>query len=88
MTTVGRQRYRPNKPIPFRMRLWIKQHYRCGICGKQIRQRILFKHEINIDHIRPRSHGGTRDPENLQIVHMACNQEKADQCGGCEGCPT
>lgn len=72
--------------MPFRKRMWIRQHYRCGICGRQIRQRVLFKDEINIDHIRPRSHGGTSEPENLQVVHMACNQLKGSNCAGCEFC--
>lgn len=77
---MGRQRYRPNKPLPFRMRLWIKQHYRCPICVRQIRRRILFTDDVNIDHIIPKSKGGTRDPENLAVVHIWCNQAKADSC--------
>jgi len=77
---VGRGKYRPHKPLPFRMRLWIRQRYRCGICGKQIRKRELFKDHINLDHIVAKSKGGTRDPENMSVVHMACNQLKADSC--------
>lgn len=66
--------------------MWINQHYRCGICGRQIRQRQLFTDDINIDHIRPRSHGGPSTPENLQLVHMMCNQAKGANCAGCEQC--
>jgi len=77
---VGRGRYRPHKPLPFRMRLWVKQRYRCGICKKQIRRRDLFKDYINLDHIVAKSKGGTRDPENMSVTHQACNQAKADDC--------
>lgn len=77
---MGRQRYRPNRPLPFRMRLWIRQHYRCPICKKQIRRRILFSDYVNIDHIIAKSKGGTRSPENLAVVHIQCNQLKADAC--------
>lgn len=77
---MGRGKYRPHKPLPFRMRLWMRQRYRCGICKRQIRQRDLFKDHINLDHIRAKSKGGTRDPENMAVVHMECNQLKADSC--------
>ena len=77
---MGRGRYRPNKPLPFRMRLWIKQRYRCPICKRQIRGRELFKDWINLDHIIAKSKGGTRDPDNMAVVHIWCNQAKADSC--------
>lgn len=77
---MSRQRYRPNKPLPFRMRLWVRQHYRCGICGRQIRRRYLFTDHVNLDHIVAKSKGGTRDPDNLSLTHKECNQMKADDC--------
>lgn len=77
---MGRQRRRPNRPLPFRMRLWIRQGYRCGICEKQIRQRNLFDDDINLDHIVAKSKGGTREPDNMAVVHMACNQLKGADC--------
>ena len=33
----------------------------------------------NIDHIKPKSKGGTDRVDNLQIVHISTNQEKADR---------
>lgn len=73
---------RPNrkKYLNFRMRLWIRQHYRCLICRKQIRRRILYTEVLNLDHIIAKSRGGTRDPENLALVHLACNQLKGSDC--------
>jgi len=32
----------------------------------------------NIDHIKPKRKGGTDRIDNLQIVHILTNQEKAD----------
>jgi len=40
-----------------------------------------------IDHIRPRSQGGSNDPRNLQIVHHACNGAKGDAWDGTSGHP-
>lgn len=73
-------RHPKRKYMSFRMRLWIRQHYRCLICRKQIRRRILYSEILNLDHIIPKSRGGTRDPENLALVHLACNQAKASDC--------
>lgn len=73
-------RNRPKRPMPFRMKLWIKQRYRCPLCTKQIRRRILFTDQLNLDHIVAKCRGGTRDPENLALVHLACNQKKGSDC--------
>jgi hypothetical protein len=44
----------------------------CGICGKQI-EGVTF----DIDHIVPRSRGGTDDPDNLRPTHAVCNRSKS-----------
>lgn len=67
----------------------------CGICGENLVLeyqdymlwkkvgRKLFKRRkyinINIDHIIPRSKGGTWDPKNLQLVHKVCNDIKGNK---------
>jgi CRISPR/Cas system Type II protein with McrA/HNH and RuvC-like nuclease domain len=75
----GTQRPR-KKYIPFRYRLWVRQNYRCPICKRQIRRRYLYTDKLNLDHIVPKSRGGTRDPENLALVHIECNQIKGSDC--------
>jgi 5-methylcytosine-specific restriction endonuclease McrA len=75
----GTQRPR-RRFIPFRMRLWIRQYYRCPICTKRIPRAILFSDRLNLDHVVPKSRGGTRDPENLALVHLTCNQAKGSDC--------
>lgn len=46
---------------------------KCFACG-----RTLSDGEITIDHIVARSHGGTGDQVNLQVLCEACNSSKGD----------
>lgn len=41
----------------------------CWLCG----QLILKESEISVDHVIPRSHGGTNAEMNLQPAHILCN---------------
>lgn len=75
----GTQRPR-RKYLPFRYRLWVRQAYKCPICKRYIRRRELYTDKLNLDHIVPKSRGGTRDPENLALVHLRCNQAKGSDC--------
>lgn len=52
----------------------LRQTNLCGICGKQITQ----MKDATIDHIVPTSKGGHDGLSNLQLAHVACNQEKGD----------
>lgn len=47
--------------------------YTCVHCGKKFR-----KNSIDIDHIIPKSKGGTNTPENLQCLCIHCNRSKKD----------
>ena len=47
--------------------------YQCVHCGKNFR-----KGDIQIDHIIPRSKGGTDSAENLQCLCKLCNQKKSN----------
>lgn len=44
----------------------------CHICGKQI----TSTQDLTIDHIIPKSRGGTSKFENLQPAHSKCNSLK------------
>ena len=49
-------------------------HANCAYCDN------LFKlHELTIDHVIPRSIGGTSHISNLVLACKPCNNEKADQ---------
>ena len=49
-----------------------KQKNLCGICGEPLQE------NLTLDHIKPKSFGGSGKLENMQIVHEQCNQEKSD----------
>ncbi|WP_412973660.1 HNH endonuclease [Mycolicibacterium conceptionense] len=50
----------------------------CKICGDPVDMNAnkddLFR--PSVDHIIPRSSGGSDDPSNLQLAHLWCNQVK------------
>ncbi len=46
------------------------KHARCAGCGR-------FTDKVHIDHIHPKSRGGTDDPENLQLLCDKCNLSKS-----------
>ena len=48
--------------------------FRCDLCGISAEERAL-----EVDHILPRSKGGTDDPENLQALCYSCNAMKRDR---------
>jgi len=51
--------------------------YTCQLCGAGPCDRDPFnpnrKVRLNIDHITPKSQGGTDDPDNLRVLCSACN---------------
>lgn len=47
--------------------------YVCAHCGRKIR-----KDDVDVDHIMPKSKGGSNDPRNLQILCRSCNRSKQD----------
>ena len=47
----------------------------CSICRKDIR----FREDLSVDHITPRSKGGTSSFDNLQPAHKRCNQKKGNK---------
>lgn len=54
----------------------------CGICGLPVDMRLTRASGLDcpsVDHIRPRSQGGTHDPANLQLAHLRCNMAKSDR---------
>ena len=49
---------------------------RCLICGGPLRFDARTGEGATIEHILPRSQGGTHEPRNLGIAHWRCNGEK------------
>jgi len=59
-------------------RTWVKGKFRCAYCGFDGTAGLLAAHQLTVDHIRPRCHDGTDDPENLAVACCACNGIKAE----------
>ena len=49
------------------------QKGKCPICGDTL----LNEERIEMDHIIPRSQGGTNEVDNLQLLHYYCHQQKS-----------
>lgn len=54
---------------------------RCGICHKPVRAK-SGERGPSIDHIQPRSRGGSDELVNLQLAHLFCNRSKNNRGGG------
>ena len=67
----------PQRFWKMRQEMWVSQKGRCGLCGEEMNWGPEGR-DWNIDHIVPRSKGGTWARENLQITHKHCNHAKAD----------
>lgn len=49
---------------------------RCWLCGGH-----MADSEISIDHIIPRSRGGSNQIDNLKLAHIDCNTRRSDADG-------
>lgn len=55
----------------------------CGLCRDYVDVTIMAPDPMSpsIDHVLPRSRGGTNAPENCQLAHRGCNSAKKDRVG-------
>ncbi len=67
----GHQRHREH--------IWARDKGRCQRCGCHCNRRPGSPAQGTLDHIVPRSRGGSHDPHNLQLLCSRCNTRKADQ---------
>ena len=65
----------PSAAVSFsRRNLFKRDHWTCQYCGMQ-----PGADELTIDHVVPRSQGGTSTWENCVLACLACNKRKADR---------
>lgn len=57
-----------------------RDHYRCRYCGRRLNQQSNNTDPLDatIDHIHPRSRGGTNKRRNLVACCLECNRRKGD----------
>lgn len=54
-----------------------RTHWKCGICDGRVNQFDKSgPHRASLDHIVPRSKGGSEEGSNLQLAHLRCNITK------------
>ncbi len=62
-----------------RYSIYHRDGWACHLCNKPVPRNLQWCNEDwqpdypTLDHIVPRSHGGTDDPSNLRLAHMYCN---------------
>lgn len=56
----------------------------CGLCGKPVDMSLAYPDPMSrsVDHILPRSLGGSDHLSNLQLSHLTCNVRKGNRIGG------
>lgn len=69
--------------VPYHTRLYVhdRDRHKCHLCGLRVRYDVYMKHPwyVTIDHLIPRSAGGTNDLHNLATAHHWCNEYRADR---------
>ena len=56
--------------------VWKKSEGKCQFISPITQKKCESKHRLQKDHIKPRSKGGTSDPDNLQLLCATHNQWK------------
>jgi 5-methylcytosine-specific restriction endonuclease McrA len=67
------KKHKKRVPSINRHAVFVRDKYKCVECGTTPNYTPL-----TIDHIIPRSKGGSNDVDNLQVLCILCNQSKAD----------
>ena len=57
-----------------RMRIYLRDKFRCQYCGDK-----KTAAELTLDHIMPRSRGGDNSPVNIVTACLPCNNRKRDR---------
>lgn len=61
--------------------IYIRDDYMCWLCGESVDLNDDRKYgdwSPSLDHVIPRSRGGSHDPENLKTAHRWCNSVRSD----------
>ena len=70
---MSRQGRRPGR---FERAIWHTFDRRCWLCG-----RVILGRDLTLDHVLPKSLGGSRSVRNLYPAHRACNERRGNLTG-------
>lgn len=73
---IDPDRRREKIPTTTRRRVIDRDGYVCQLCGGTVEP-----DDVHLDHIYPRSLGGSNEPSNLQVAHSLCNMKKGASTG-------
>jgi 5-methylcytosine-specific restriction endonuclease McrA len=74
---LSRRLARPTFSDAIRRDLWNRDQRTCYLCTLEITH--WNGDSMHIDHVRPRSQGGSDEPHNLRIAQPVCNLRKGDR---------
>ena len=60
----------------FRKKLAQEQNWVCPLCDEKLPYQLVGN--AHVDHIMPKSRGGSNNLDNLQTVHSRCNEAKGN----------
>jgi 5-methylcytosine-specific restriction endonuclease McrA len=71
----------PNRYQRLRAEVLLTKPPVCAWCGREIDLALSGKDPLGptIDHILPRSKGGTNRPDHLQPMHRQCNERRGNR---------
>lgn len=70
---MGSKWIRPDK----RLAIYIRDGFQCAYCGRDLKD--AEPHEVNLDHLLPRSAGGSNEATNLVTSCKSCNCSRQDK---------
>jgi 5-methylcytosine-specific restriction endonuclease McrA len=76
----SRRSFEKAKSKSFRANLYFQANGQCGICNEPIDTTIKYPDQmsLSIDHIIPRSKGGSDNITNLRVAHWICNIKRSN----------
>lgn len=69
-------------PVRVRREVYVRDGWACWLCEEPVDRELIGTHSEwrpSLDHVVPRSKGGTDDPENLRLAHLWCNVVRNDE---------